>query len=441
MEVAEEALLILFKSPGAHVLCNVITATLTAAARQVQITTRAFRFSRHHGGSGVYSLLAIAHLSRMIRKAQERVVFSSLPLDLSDSDSTHLNKAISVGSSRAPMRLEGDKRERFVNWLTTRLDPIDQEIRELKEQQPLGILARHRIKKLESQREKLQTLRRKVFEGRRYKRFFLLFSRKGNPKSLATDEGFAPRLRGRFLWVIAAEVGTFDPYMGASMNFREAVDEMDITQNLAAKSLETDPIRREIAASFVEDHEHSDPAYVAEVLNDISVVFDPSVSKAQKYLLVRSLEAVVGSLLLATSKEVNDSIWDWAVAKEALSGKKKLSSDMGFWWRRGTLTRYFDQYFDFLRVVSVSRGGSWSDCYWLQYDAMEYFLEMMKVLQVFNGFRSLEGDESSTQVLLDELQQRRKRLEDSQFWIPKRRHFNWVPLRKRPPRCEQLGAA
>ncbi|USN47759.1 MAG: hypothetical protein H6626_01310 [Pseudobdellovibrionaceae bacterium] len=429
-ELAEDALLVVLKMPGAHMMCEVITAALTVASSRLQTGYRAFRYGgQHHTGSWS-TLVKVAYYGRKIRKAQNRVVFASPPFEL-DAAALELLDAQGPQKKSFFTSLEGGKRQQFLTWLKSQTQHLYEELQQLPPPKDRTWRQKIQEKTLQKKLERVQTLHRKLVEGRRYKRFFLLVSRKGSPQYLNGSTEIERSLRGPWLWVLSAEAHFLDRVI-----IPENEQGLEVSRFQSRPAGEEDFIRQSLAEQFVGSNDEAHKSFVSDVLNDIGLLFDSNISRNQKYMNLVSLEALMGGYLLRLSQKVNEQEWQEAVTESGLEGFKKLSLNAKYWWRSENLGYYFDQYFDFLRVVAVSPTSRFDG--WAKYEAMEYFLLLLRTLSQID-VENLKEKSPASQQILDILKDQLQTLNGSRFWVPKKRVYRLFPLSTSPLRCEQLG--
>lgn len=430
-ELVEDALLVVFKMPGAHFLCDAITTVLTLVARRVQIGYRALSMDSPPDFSGLMSFLKINYIARKIHKAQKKVIFESLPFEINHDELEKLNEW-GITRKKFFIHLDHDNRKNFVQWLHSKVAPIHRQLEEKN-------LTERKRKRLQKSLNSYQSLKQKITEGHRYKRFLLLFSRKSHSRNLSGSTSLDKYLRGGHLWVLSTEVNVLDPSLiphrengRLSSEGQRLVKEFETNY----ESFQMEPIRYSLAKTFSEQISSSHVEQVDKILADIERIFDPSVSVSQKYLNLVSLEALIGGFIYKIFRKVNDRSWNKLLKDDPSTGFSRFKTKTKYWWKMGSLPKHIDPFFDFLRLVAVNSPNG--DTYWLKYQAMEYLLE------IFNSLSLLEAQDNlaftSPQQMLNQLDKRMNKLESMQFWKPKRRVFHWLPfLPHRAPRCEELA--
>lgn len=423
-EAAETILSIFVGGHGVHIICNVIDAMILFLFRKSQIYMRVFNNSKTLGQSRFLSVMRLAWLNRLMRRAQRRVFFY---LQSAEIDEEALKLVSEEGAKR-------EKRAKWVRNLSQKMSPILERIQEIDIQLESDLLSEERKKpllrerrRLVKQAEDLTEVFRKSFFGKRYGWTLFLFSRKGSPQYLRGVTAADQMTSQNITWPLALQENVLERSL-----IRQAVEEGFREENRTVP-LQPDEIKAGLAEEFIKKVQQANTAEhvqsIERILTDVEKVFDPSVKMGERFLTASTIE----SGLVGFS--------EYYLLKVMYSGFRQSTEGLNLWgraklrWRLERFIYYVSMYSDFLRTVALIRDSSKIDAY--KYESMEAFLNLFGYL---NQLAELSEEKHTKESLLAKLDQNLHRVKSFQPHLEKRTAYSWLPIpfRRPLPTCRSL---
>lgn len=380
-EVAETILSKTVGGAGVHVFCSVIDLAIIFGTRYLQNMYRTPLLAAKHYNSGLLTSLKVGMISSAIRRSQKKVRFEIGPIEINEDD---LKKVDQEGPNRYWGWIKSGKRQHWVNKLVRR-------------------------KKL--------TLKKKSFLGQRYKRTLFILSRRRNHSQYMNGKQWHDKVLAKpYLWILSVQENILDR---STLNNTSAADVARIKENIDSYSPSQDVLSRHLVNKYYGGQN----ATASFLLKDIELIFDPKISKRQRYLMVLQLEAAFVGIIHSIEKNILNE----ALEHGSLPYKQQLKVR----WHLGKIANYFYEYTDFLRVSAVQKNSKKLQHY--KYQSIEVLFKAFKVMQDFNSL-ALSGEhltpEASAQLL--------EELTSFTPWQPKKQSYSFIPFRTTFPQCKKL---
>lgn len=414
-ELMEDALLVVFKMPGAHFLCEAITFMIAYNSGSVLSYLRNFTYAKHFNSNSWLMTVRMAVTAHYVRRSLSRARIEIPEFSINLKELEHLKEE--APDNKWIYRLSG--RHRIDSFIAV----LDRQIQKLK--------LRNQFGSAQKEVKAMIELRERVYNGRRYKRFILLKKR----NSARTLSPFATDLRpitqGSHFWMLEVKNEILGP-----------ITQLDGEQELEKmkKSLMSEDILRQMQDDVISRQQiepfdtESSKLWGAALLQSLDQISDISASPKTRYFKLQFLESFLGQVLPRIIGEIAEH------GVEELSPKEKVFKDVfHFQWKISRLSYFADQYVDFVRSASLAKTRQDLT---LKYHIRDYFLELLKTYEEISRFSHFDSRENllySSQklsVLLDNLNANR-------FWIEKSTQPTfWPNMFHRfglgAPRCEDI---
>ncbi len=424
-EVAETLLSIFVGGKGVHIICNMIDAMIIFMFRKSQIYARVFSNSGTLDRSRMLSMIRLAYVNRLMRKAQRRVFFYL--------ESTSVNQG-----ALHHVSAEGIRRNRRANWvnnLSERATPVLNRIREIDiqlENENLSERQRARLfrerARLSRRIESFTEVSRKSFFGQRYKRFLLLLSRKGK-KDYLKGVDFSDKVTStNWLWSLAIQENILERALISQAE--ESIHQID-----SVTDLKKDGIRSGLAEEFsgnmqINARQAEHIQAVEQVLTDVEKIFDTSLSTKERFLLVSVIETVFVGFFEHYLRLVHNTLSQSTLGMN-IWGRARLR------WRLDRFIYHVFVYSDFLRTVALVKDQTKISSY--KYESMENLLLFFDYLNRLHQLA--HSDHLVKDELLARLDQNLRRVQSFQVNLEKRTVFSWNPFSALIPWCRSLVKA
>ncbi|MYE07147.1 MAG: hypothetical protein F4X95_00085 [Oligoflexia bacterium] len=427
LEVAEHSLSVFFGGKGLGFLCNAIQATAFFLVRTVQIYTRAFLNSNTLGENQLLTILRTALLNRIMKTAERKVFFLLQTAHINEKNLAIVNEE---GAGKK------NNRTRWVGTVSKKAQAVLQQINTLDaelENEELSEIERSRLLKeratLDKKMEKITTVSRKSFLGKRYKRWLLLLSRKGQETHLKGTTYTDMSTTGHWLWNLSIEENILERAF-----IQESYQKTERTPSRV--DINPDEVRIFLAKEFVEKIKHPNTdekrhiLSVEHVLTDIENIFDPSLTMRERYLLTLLVEVVLTGFFeyhlrliykRLASPNADLNIWQRIKARAKLRGQIE------------PFIKYVFLYSDFLRTVSLINNKTRIQAY--KYEAMGNLLIFFEYL---NQLSQLAKSNSTREQIIAALDQGLHRIKAGQVQREKSTIRSWIPFRTPLPWCRNL---
>ncbi len=429
-EVAEEALLVMFKLPGAHFLCEIITLVIAARSGNVLTLYRTWSQASGLGRGSMTQLARLTATAWVAKRALRRIRLDFGPVEvdpaliqeekLSDPRKEWLSEEIKDEKS---YRRFFERSQKVLQTSQENIENIEQQISDRREQ---GLSTRRLDKRLQKETEKLGRLHQvtqKVFEGRGYNLSFRLIKR-NRPMSLYSDElELNPRLKGSKLWLVPLTATVIEPGFIENAELSPQAHETylkRVSQNtLSFNNSEVDQILMQEAS---ERGLHADflPRFFAE----FDFIFDTSETSALRYIHITHLQSFLGEFMYQLGKthlrhfrkEVISRSPDW----------KTYRSLMALQWRAGQLVYNANLFTDYLKSVSLVKGRN--NFIHEKDFSKEFFLRLIESYEILS---QLNPDMAASEVssINQKMKERLQLIRSQRFWVEKKAGFTLLPVR------------
>lgn len=394
-EVGETVVSKVVGGGGVHVVCHLIDASIIFGTRYFQTRLRTLLWSSTFDSSGVANLVRTGFVSSAITKAQKRVRFEHGPIEVNEEELRALDL-------EGPNRWWGWARDgKRAKWL-------------------------RKFAKLEP--EQSLSLSKKKFLGQRFKRFLLLKGRKrGFSRYLKGSTPMDKVLNKDVLWVLSVQENM------VQRAFAPQGDEPQLQrQSLAdTQTLRQDEIRRGLAEEFAT----GDPLradLVENLLKEVEVIFNPSVSRKLRYFQTGILETLLTGFTYQMFAQVLDE-----------RGEMYGHSLRGIWrqtrlhWKVSRVGYYIYEWSDFLRLAALQTDPETLAAY--RYEAMESLLRVFRYLQSTRDILKADSIEDLLQFENEMAGQRKPLLTSFRPWKEKKMEHSWFPWRDPKPLCRDMN--
>ena len=430
LEVAEHSISFLFGGKGIGFLCNFFQVTLFFLLRKAQIYTRALLNSNTLGENQLLTILRTAFLNRIMKNAERNVFFLLETVDINEEALATVNEE---GAGKK------NNRARWVHTVSKKAKDVLQQIDTLDTQLENEELSDAEREKLFKKRAKLykkmekitKVSTRKSFLGKRYKRWLLLLSRKGQKTYLKGTT--------------YADTTTTDHWL-RHLSIEEMVLERALTQEAEkssqktekTSSLKPDEIRTFLAKEFVEKMKQQHPntdekrhvLSVERVLTDIENIFDPSLTMRERYLLTLLVETVLTGFFEHHLRLIYNRL---AIPTADLNIWQRIKARAKLRGRLEPFIQYAFIYSDFLRTVSLINNKVRINPY--KYEAMGNLLIFFEHL---NQLSQIARSNSTQEQIIAAMDQSLHRIKSAQAHREKSTIRSWIPFRVPLPWCRNL---
>lgn len=437
-ELIEDAMLVVFKMPGAHFLCEAITFAISYYSGAFLTISRAFTYPRHFKQGRISTLIRTAVASYYIRRSLKRLTidvpeFSIDEEALAEFKDEHPER-------KATYKVTGRHRvESFLKKLETSIGKKRERIEALKTQN--GLSKSQREKLLRAETEGLQTtikIKKKVFGNQRYKRFLLLRKRhqKDSLNEFATNT--SPLFKKSDFWFFELKNEIFEP----NVQLKAATEVEASTPRSRQRALDailSDPVGAYQLSAFEDTNSKEVVSHVFETLDFIG---SKDEKMTQRYFNFAFMEAFFGNFLQRLFSEVIEHN-----VEDLDRSERKMKSVSALQWHAGKIMYFTNIFVDFVRFSAFDTKNADPT---MKYHIRDYALKLLQVYSDFSSFDHLETDEEirSAAALLKE---KVNELDRARFWEPKTHkhhllpetvrnilYFNWLPWRSGAPVCESL---
>lgn len=411
-ELMEDALLVIFKMPGAHFLCEAITLFISYNAKTVFSYARSWSYASYFNSNSLINPIRLAVTSYYVRKSLKKAQLE-VPEFTIDFDELHHLKEESP-----------DKKWIYRLTNTHRMDQF------------LKILDK-KIKKLKSQNKDTEELkailrfRSKIYNGKRFKRFFLLKKR----NSALTLSSFSPDLRpltkGSHFWLLEVKnesLGSITKIEGK--NEVEQLKKSLANEELFAKSQQDITTRTQLAHFS----DRQSQMWAASIFKTIDEISNPQLTRKKRLFQLQFMESFIGHVVPHIFNEIAEH------SVEELPTKERSFKDVfAFQWRMNKIMRFTDQFVDIMRIAAISKSV---DDITFKFHARDYFLLLLKTYNSISTFEHFDT-KAALQTNISSLSDQLENLQASQFWVEKRTQPtlipNWIQrLGLARPRCESI---
>ena len=411
-ELAEDAMLIVFKMPGAHVLCELITTAIALYSGPMNSLFRTFSYSPTIGHNPINALVKKIFINMTAARSFSRlkIVFPNYQVkDPEFRDFLNQNpdrskfveftiksfeRAGASGMANS-FRAFLDKNHRFLRFAEILDRRLKKEERRI---QNSSLSDSEKTKAMESLSASMH-LSRAVYEGHRYKRFFWLTSRKGKPNSLGKFSNAGPGTKGRF-WFYSLR-RTIEP----NFSYAEGVNQ---TLSIGTK-ISSSPIAEYIAKEFSNDPNAQMRIKALYQAFETILTHPNRRIRSQQAALLESL--IRSSLIPNLRKAMNPEI-----RRLRSSGVISMNEKIGMDHRIGRLFFELDLMMDVLKNSLLMRNQKNSGIH--PKHIMTYLIDILNYQKQMVHLGNVTTQAEFTQYR-DQLNEFRDNMLSNRFWIEK----------------------
>ena len=460
-ELAEDALLIIFKLPGAHFLCEVVTMTISYYSGGVLSLYRTFARASAMKRNGFRHLVRLTTTSWVVRRALRglRTDFGPVVVDPAlmeggqpvGEQKQWLAQAIVGQKSYARFFKKAQER---LNLYGEKLSQLEKELKEAK-----GFSARRiekKIEKLRWKRARLTKVNRKIFEGRRrgipsgllFPPLAPLILFKHN-KTMTLSKGLPPpsgALGGTKAWMIPLTAHVTEP--GFLFDPDRQEERQDFVRRVSAHQSVLAPSQINEILLGEASQKMGNVESLKGLLADVEFIFETEASIHERYLHVHLIHGFLGQFMPQLAKSYLGSIRQQMFEKDY--SFKNIRRFFRLQWKAGRLTYFNNLFVDYLRAASLVKGSS--PFVWEKDLAKDYLIRLMGAYEILGQLKEMPSPEELERV--DQaLKEKNRELETHRFWLEKRATHKFLPLRpllasalglgsynlsRRRPQCSRL---
>lgn len=428
-ELAEDALLVIFKMPGAHFLCEVITLGISYYSGNILTIFRTWQRAGHFGKNSTMQLVRMAATSWVVKRALKRIQLEIGPVEIHPELVDIEEKEIrSERREWLAHELTEEKRlERFLERVQKKVAENYELISKLEIERANASESRVRSinRQIESIRKKISSftgVKRKVFEARRIGVTLWIFKRSRAMTLYSGEPELNRYFRGSKMWMLPLTSSITNPGLQAMdgqtiemENFRTLVESQKQTLN-------DSDINRLLLG---EAREYGmDTLELEKLFADTESLFNTKETRRSRYLRLMMMEGFFGEALPKIVRSYINNIRT-ELTENDLS-LDQLKRVVRLQWRAGKLFYLTNMYLDYLRSATMVRGKSnilfEKD---LAKDYLTQILRSMATLSELKEMPSLNEIDNTSERLKEQLEL----LTARRFWIEKRATFRLIPIR------------
>lgn len=413
-ELMEDAMLVIFKMPGAHFLCEAITFIIAYYSGATLTGARALMYAKYFNRNAISNLVRLGVTSYYIRRSLKRM---NLEVPEFKIDPALLEEFKEERSERKlTYRLTGRHRvERFLQKLEADIESKRARIERLKSN-PDNLSRKQQETLLKAETEGLHaslTVKKKVFDGYRYKRFLLLKKRNSGRTMHSFAEHTSELFKGSNFWLLELKNEIFEPNVIAEAEKEHRVLERSFERSMQELSLDS------ITKYQLEQIEgERAKEVVAHVFNTLDKIGDKSGKMNHRYLNATFMEAFFGHVM----PKVVDTIIERSLA-EMDKSEKSFREVSRLQWRAGRMTYFTNIFVDFVRFSAFDKKNADPT---MKYSIRDYAL---RLLQAYSGFSEFSNIQSLDDVrrASEYLHKQNFDLNADRFWLDKDRSPHLLP--------------
>lgn len=421
-EVAEDALLVIFKMPGAHFLCEWITFIVSYYSGSVLTVFRTFFHARHLQRNGWAQLARLLATTMVTRRAFKKIALQTGPVEIAPE----LRGLLPPEKAQQQWLLhefsEEKHYERFLLGLAEKSKAEYAKILALKAQgnAETSRSIQRQIAQAQKRIANYTRVSRKVFEGRRMGYTLYIFKRR-RAMTLASNEHELNRFfRGSKLWMLPLTADFTNPGLNLETENPRLLNDF-IQRTQSHKTSGQDSVTQWLLTEA--EQKGLQRSVLLPLFQDLSILFDPNSPRADKRIQLAMVEGLLSDFL----PRLNRAYLGFLRDELTLNGTnwRTLKAITKLQWSVGQMTYNTNQYLDYLRMVSLAplRGPETFE----RERALNYFKDIFKNFALLAELKDVP-DISEIERVQKELNKNLKHLSASRFWIEKRATFSILPL-------------
>ena len=419
-EIVEDALLVVFKMPNAHIFCEVITAFVVANSGGFNTFIRSFMNAGNVGYKHFTLMASLAATSLSVKRSLRQLTIEVPAFEINDTelidfieanpDNRVLNRvgnATTYALERSHNHSINNLGEHLKNFVHSRhkFNLFINKLMKAQDRLYLKLKARglsdSESKKAENELKVYAYIHKKVFMERRYKRFFFLKKRKKitslNSMSSKTNDLFR---RSEF-WFFSLKNELLEPVI----KFRnKSVSSLEFQHKMA-----DDPVSDYLTVNFSESEESQ--KFLKSLFSNLDVISDSSKSKKDRYLNFILVESFMRYLMPNSLNElVSRKLSELSHQNIKRLTKYKLRRQVG------RILYETDLFLDILRFTSVTKRHKNP---LINFYIRQYFLDILDVYKFIASIGNRRIDQESLKIFNNELGKKINNLKSKRFWIEK----------------------
>ena len=413
-EIAETIISVSVGGKGIHLICEPIDLVIFPLARKAEKSYRFFFYGGEFSRSRWIFASRMAFIARRINRSQKRVFFTlhqALEFNKEELEKLNAEGPKSLGHSKGHRLLWLEKKKAKTDPLFEKIATLKQELENPDLSEKEQAKKQKKIQKLEREIERIVSLIRKDFFGKRFKRYLGLSSRKSrtaymNGEDLKHDFKFIMK---KDFWPLGIQ------YL---MDHSLLNSKPDLIQSPKPEETSNRPYKDEVVSSLIEEfleninsdpnQIHVDPdqelkkSTVESFITDLHIIFDTHLKTEKRLMSARQIELFFSFFLAHYLSVAKKKVF--AENKDmSFEEKRKLV------WRFGYIQNLGFQFSDFLSAVAIAKDPKKINPY--KYEAIEKFFAF---LVYFNQIRiALKKPNLKMSDLLNDLEQNESKVEAS----------------------------
>lgn len=413
-EFMEEIMLAVFKMPGAHMFCEVITAAIAVYAGKTNTFMRAYGLSEHSNISGpLKTPRALARLlatSFVMRRAMKRMAIGVQNFEINQDELRHF-----VDEEK-----EDKTMYRIRNWVGKKFR---------KESEDDSVKDHHRVVKFLNHLEKkvakvsaksfedekanamyFKDIKRKSYYGNRYGWAFLLKKRRQRDSLSQFADHSASITNSRGFWLVGLKQDILDPLTNPKELKTDFENQPKMTVRLDIDS---------VTQRQMESYSSNNPTDAEAIFRSLDAITDyEGRTMGQRRIELAFLQSYLSDIMPRLLNKMVES-----VLNQYSDDEKKLMKVYHLYYRIGEITFLAEQFVDFLRFAAVAKSST--DPF-LKYHIRDYYLkinEAMSTVASFEGARTLDD----MVKFISSLKEKITDLKKERFWVEKKNKIGFLP--------------
>lgn len=413
-ELVEDAMLVVFKMPGAHFLCEAITFVIAYYSGATLTAARSLMYAKYFNRGRISTLVRLGVTSHYIRRALNRMTVEVPEFKINESMLEEFKE--NNTERRLTYKISGRHgAERFLEKLESNIAAKRARIERLK-QNPDNLSKRQHETLLKAEAEGLHTaltIKKKVFDGYKYKRFVFL-KKRNSAKSLHTfAEHTSELFRGTDFWFFELKNEIFEPNVitEAEKDYRA----IERSAERALRESSSDSITRYQLSQFESE---KGKELAAHIFNTLDKIGDKNGKMSTRYLNVTFLDSFYGSVLPKIMHEVVErSVADLDKSERTFRDVSRLQ------WRAGRMTYFTNIFVDFVRFSAFDKKNADPT---MKYNIRDYAIKALEAYAGFSQFGNISTAEDVRKAA-EYLHQQNRILNEERFWLEKASQPHLLP--------------
>lgn len=425
-ELAEDALLVVFKMPGAHFLCEVITLGISFYSGGLLTIYRTWRNGAGLGQNGLMQLVRLSATSWAAKRSLKRIQLEIGPVEV-DPDLMDPEREKSESKEWIAEEIDHEKKfKRFFERIEARVKKYDGQIAELEaklENASARDAARiqRRITHFRKKIAAATKVSRKVFEGRRLGLLFFIFKRNRANTLYSSEPELNRHMRGGKLWMVPLTASLTSPGLEFTENLEASRDLFwnEVSRHQATLN-ETDTNRVLIDEAT---EKGVNPEILKGLFAEIEALFNSEDSRRLREAKLFMMEGFIGEfiphMIRRYVSEIRSEVRDRDSSWRALKAVTRLQ------WTTGRIPYVTNMYLDYLRSVTLV--GNTNHLAYQRDMAKDYFVNFFGALEILGQLKDIPDPERIIEVNND-LKLHLKTMKARRFWINKAATHKFLPI-------------